>query len=306
MRTTTPINMMTFTAEPMVKVYSEQQRLSETAPIVSVTDRDFALVRESQSPLVTKFCAECHAAMVYERDEVEVAEVNDGNGNEMNINEDGSGRGLRFVRIDDDESDHEHDDVDEDDALVVDMAALCGSCREQRSRATRYARREVEDGMTVDLETTTATPLSPPTVHPSVDTYLQERPTSIPINLSRRRPTITIPRSQPQPQCARTSPHSPSETRIRRTSSSSSTPSPFASTSVRHLSPVSATRRHQSQESHLHDADPLVDITRLRVRSNGYRSLYPGATFQGTQKSGRNSYDVTVTIVVSQRVFILD
>ncbi|KAH8102007.1 vacuolar import and degradation protein-domain-containing protein [Phellopilus nigrolimitatus] len=43
--------------------------------------------------------------------------------------------------------------------------------------------------------------------------------------------------------------------------------------------------------------DPLADITRLRVRSRGFRCLYPGATFRGTQKSGRNSYDVNVTIV---------
>ncbi|KAI5121655.1 hypothetical protein M0805_002731 [Coniferiporia weirii] len=43
--------------------------------------------------------------------------------------------------------------------------------------------------------------------------------------------------------------------------------------------------------------DPLVDITRLRVRSKGYKCLYPGATFKGSQKSGRNSYDVNVTIV---------
>ena len=44
--------------------------------------------------------------------------------------------------------------------------------------------------------------------------------------------------------------------------------------------------------------DPLVDVTRLRVRSQGHHCLYPGASFQGTQKSGRNSYDVNVTIVV--------
>ncbi|THH27246.1 hypothetical protein EUX98_g6939 [Antrodiella citrinella] len=43
--------------------------------------------------------------------------------------------------------------------------------------------------------------------------------------------------------------------------------------------------------------DPYVDITRLRVRSQGHHCLYPGATFQGTQRSGRNSYDVNVTIV---------
>jgi len=33
------------------------------------------------------------------------------------------------------------------------------------------------------------------------------------------------------------------------------------------------------------------------VRSQGHHCLFPGATFQGTQKSGRNSYDVNVTIV---------
>ncbi|KAJ6623517.1 vacuolar import and degradation protein-domain-containing protein [Mycena sp. CBHHK59/15] len=44
-------------------------------------------------------------------------------------------------------------------------------------------------------------------------------------------------------------------------------------------------------------ADPLADITRLRVRSQTHHCLYPGAAFHGTQKSGRNSYDVNVTIV---------
>ncbi|KAJ7046932.1 vacuolar import and degradation protein-domain-containing protein [Mycena alexandri] len=43
--------------------------------------------------------------------------------------------------------------------------------------------------------------------------------------------------------------------------------------------------------------DPLADITRLRVRAQTHHCLYPGASFNGTQKSGRNSYDVNVTIV---------
>jgi glucose-induced degradation protein 4 len=50
--------------------------------------------------------------------------------------------------------------------------------------------------------------------------------------------------------------------------------------------------------------DPLIDITRLRVRSQGQYCLYPGASFQGTQKSDKNSYDVTVTIVVSRRLSV--
>jgi hypothetical protein len=44
--------------------------------------------------------------------------------------------------------------------------------------------------------------------------------------------------------------------------------------------------------------DPMTDITRLRVRAQGFHSLYPGAVFQGKQHSGRSSYDVTVKIVV--------
>jgi len=41
----------------------------------------------------------------------------------------------------------------------------------------------------------------------------------------------------------------------------------------------------------------MVDITRLRVRTSTHHCLYPGATFVGTQKSGRSSYDVAVTVV---------
>ena len=47
--------------------------------------------------------------------------------------------------------------------------------------------------------------------------------------------------------------------------------------------------------------DPLIDITRLRIRTSSHYCLYPGATFVGTQKSGRSSYDVTVTVVVRSR-----
>lgn len=52
-------------------------------------------------------------------------------------------------------------------------------------------------------------------------------------------------------------------------------------------------------------ADPLADVTRLRIRSPTHHCLYPGATYQGTQKSGRNSYDVNVTIVVGRLCYSL-
>jgi hypothetical protein len=50
--------------------------------------------------------------------------------------------------------------------------------------------------------------------------------------------------------------------------------------------------------------DPFLDITRLRIRSRGSRCLYPGASFQGIQKSGTNNYEVNVQIVVRLHTFI--
>ncbi|WVO24333.1 uncharacterized protein IAS62_005697 [Cryptococcus decagattii] len=40
--------------------------------------------------------------------------------------------------------------------------------------------------------------------------------------------------------------------------------------------------------------NPLLDITRMRVRSVGRGPLYPGSVFEGTQTSGRSAYDVEV------------
>ena len=71
------------------------------------------------------------------------------------------------------------------------------------------------------------------------------------------------------------------------------------------LYPVSRTVSSESLQSQketrhetIYSPNPLVDITKLRVRSPTHHCLYPGATFAGTQKSGRSSYDVNVTIVV--------
>jgi hypothetical protein len=71
------------------------------------------------------------------------------------------------------------------------------------------------------------------------------------------------------------------------------------------LYPISRTASSDSSQSQkesrnesVYSPNPLMDITRLRVRSPTHHCLYPGATFTGTQKSGRSSYDVNVTIVV--------
>jgi glucose-induced degradation protein 4 len=95
---------------------------------------------------------------------------------------------------------------------------------------------------------------------------------------------------------------------------SSSPPSPSYSNKSLNIQcnsiPQPTLPRHQSSfVSHSYEStrpksssysspDPLSDITRLRTRSRGHHCLHPGSAFQGTQKSGRNSYDVNVTIVV--------
>ena len=66
----------------------------------------------------------------------------------------------------------------------------------------------------------------------------------------------------------------------------------------RSVSSESSQSQKDSRHEHVYSPNPLVDITRLRVRSPTHHCLYPGATFTGTQKSGRSSYDVNVTIVV--------
>ncbi|KAG9094607.1 hypothetical protein FRC06_010641 [Ceratobasidium sp. 370] len=45
------------------------------------------------------------------------------------------------------------------------------------------------------------------------------------------------------------------------------------------------------------ELDPFADVTRLRLKNTRQDCLYPGASFVGIQKSGRNSYNVSVTIV---------
>ena len=64
----------------------------------------------------------------------------------------------------------------------------------------------------------------------------------------------------------------------------------------------SSIRSDISPLQHSPTPDPYIDITRIRMRSQGHHCLYAGATFQGTQKSGRNSYDVTVSIVVGRSI----
>lgn len=82
------------------------------------------------------------------------------------------------------------------------------------------------------------------------------------------------------------------------TSHASSSQAPVVQRADKSSAPHASSSRQRTHVTSSSAPDPLLDITRLRVRSQGHHCLYPGATFQGTQKSGRNSYDVNVTIVV--------
>jgi hypothetical protein len=58
-----------------------------------------------------------------------------------------------------------------------------------------------------------------------------------------------------------------------------------------------------SIDAHTTTIDPLVDITRLRVRSTGIGCLNPGETFQGIQTNQGKEHEVSVTIMVVAVLF---
>lgn len=58
-----------------------------------------------------------------------------------------------------------------------------------------------------------------------------------------------------------------------------------------------SSRHHSHQHTiTIQSPSPLTDITRLRVRPQPHYCLYPGARFEGSQKSGPSSYEVSVTL----------
>lgn len=112
-------------------------------------------------------------------------------------------------------------------------------------------------------------------------------PNFIPITLQRSPSTLKII----------TTSHAPAHER--------SPPRQSAPSSVSNVDMDDAERPVHRKDDVYTALSPLTDITHLRVRSQGHHCLYPGASFRGTQKSGRNSYDVNVTIVVSITVFYI-
>ena len=304
MRTTNPTPVTTL--EPSFKMPSER-RTAEVA--TGVTDRDLALIHGQ-----VKFCAICHGILSSSPNDTNYDD--DGDVSPIDVSpEDMTVRdGDGCIGIDIDiETISDLDDVTARDgpldAIVADMASVCGSCR-QRVRDSIASTAQGMDGvvrgsqfahsrapMAVDLETAIPSPPRPLVEAPaSIIPEIPERDQTVANCLPRTRPTVSIPPTRRDTHSPHASP-STSETQTYPRKSSPLQLNSIRSVSVGRTSPVSI----QPVPRHDEYPDPMVDITRLRVRSNGYKCLYPGATFQGTQKSGRNSYDVNVTIVVSIR-----
>ncbi|KAB5596420.1 hypothetical protein CTheo_57 [Ceratobasidium theobromae] len=147
---------------------------------------------------------------------------------------------------------------------------LCSSCAERartlmndgilvNSLATRLRRQSALAPMVEEPTEYEATPSSPPTTPPAQPESSHLIPISIPFDshLVTHSPRLASPDSPP-----------PRERDI-----------------------------HRSRSAPAPELDPFTDITRLRLNNTRQDCLYPGASFVGIQKSGRNSYNVSVTIV---------
>lgn len=177
----------------------------------------------------------------------------------------------------------------------LDAPATCPNCREQVLLRVAQSQNNSNRRL-IDQDI--------PSLPPSRDlssTLHNTRPSPVPISDSPP-PSLTLALSPPRlgPSIEFSKPYT---TPIYRLEES---PLPLPTSHFTHppASSVSQPHSHEPQEKPpitqalVSTPDPLADITRLRVRTRANRCLYPGATFEGTQKSGRNSYDVTVTIVV--------
>jgi len=134
--------------------------------------------------------------------------------------------------------------------------------------------------------------------HPSTpDSVVLEAAVTIDSSQSLQPPPSSPPSDRPSKVAHETSSASSKRAKLA-IATTSLTPDGLRSAASSTPSISSSIRSSRTLQQHSPAPDPYVDITRIRMRSQGHHCLYPGATFQGTQKSGRNSYDVTVSIVV--------
>lgn len=197
--------------------------------------------------------------------------------------------------------------VDSSNAVLVqddhDSNTVCVWCR--NTQLQQQADDTFVDGISAPLFRATLSTIttqlnSPPLVHiPDEGIFsdgmdMDEVPTP---SLTASSPFTPISVSSPTPSI-NSQPTTPSMSKpmaLSIHSHSTTSPRPVFHKSRNHT--FTGTPSHPPRTSHS-SPDPLIDITHIRVRSQGHHCLHPGAVFQGTQKSGRNSYDVTVNIVV--------
>ena len=193
------------------------------------------------------------------------------------------------------------------DSDASDHLMLCRPCKE------RYLLQTIQQQI-LDLSQYSAIPQDPSPLHPCPPHSTNNDPHAPTIDDSITEHAPMIESSPSEQLSNHISPSDrPSPPKVAHESLVSSAPSKRAKLAV--ISPslapdglrsaVSPThsvspsvRSSDTPPQHSPTPDPSIDITRIRVRSQGHHCLYAGATFQGTQKSGRNSYDVTVSIVV--------
>ncbi|KAA1469510.1 hypothetical protein DENSPDRAFT_835145 [Dentipellis sp. KUC8613] len=195
------------------------------------------------------------------------------------------------------------DPVDPNDHLMI-----CRICRDvplSRANQDRLLRIIVEDGPirrapTHGINEADRLPLNGPIHRSLVEDHEMETSASIyPLSSPSFHDQLPVPSPPAEPL---PSPRPAPSSKPARLTINCTTPPPTTNVFPRPSSPVLSPRIASSSKTSAYpyscaNPDPFVDITRIRMRSQGHHCLYPGATFQGTQKSGRSSYDVTVTIV---------
>ena len=173
---------------------------------------------------------------------------------------------------------------------LTDNAIVCGACRE-RLVAERQAARDA--AALADLE------------HEIVEHELTRQLAQLPTNDTQMLDVENDYDFTPEPPARRpSSPVPPAPPVYIPLSAPPSHSQPFTNPSKAETptqnprSPLSIPRTPHPLPSFV-NRDPWQDVTQTRVRTQAHDCLYPGATFVGTQRSGRNAYEVTVTIVVS-------
>jgi hypothetical protein len=202
--------------------------------------------------------------------------------------------------------------LDQDPAYFIpdsdanDHLMLCRPCKERYLLQT--IQQQSHDVSQYPAMAQDSHPLHPHLPHPTnndaprastIDSSVSELAPMMESSPSAQPPTHISPSDRPSPpKVAHESLVSSAPSKRAKLAITSLTPDGFrpAVSSTHSVSP--SVRSSDTPLQHALMPDPSVDITRIRVRSQGHHCLYPGATFQGTQKSGRNSYDVTVSIVV--------